>query len=79
MAMTAQDWTDTALDGEPVWSIGQIDDATARALNRLVKQGWLAKSRLRWCGISGLKTVWHLPGQRVDTGAYLYAGAGCVG
>lgn len=72
-AMRTQDWIDTALSGEGVWSIGQISDDTERALNRLVKKGTLAKSRLSWCGISPLKTVWHLPEQKILTGAELYA------
>lgn len=70
---TTQEWIDGALAGDPVWSIGQITPVTARALDKLVKAGKLAKSRHSWCGISALKTVWHLPQQEVDTGAYLYA------
>lgn len=71
--VSTQEWIETALGGESVWNIGQIDDATARALNKLVKQGRLAKSRLSWCGISALRTVWHLPNMEPLTGAELYA------
>lgn len=72
MTTETQDWIDTALSGESVWSIGQLDATTIRALDKLVKSGELAKSRLSFCGISALKTVWHLPEQSVDTGAELY-------
>lgn len=72
MPSTAE-WIETALSGESVWDIGQITGETARALNNLVKQGRLEKSRLRWCGISAPKTVWHLPSMDVLTGAELYA------
>lgn len=70
---TTQEWIDGAMAGEPVWNIGQISPSTARSLDKLVKIGKLAKSRHSFCGISPLKTVWHLPQQEVDDGAYLYA------
>lgn len=59
--MSTQNWIDSALAGNPVWSIGQIDKETARALDNLVKAGALMKSRASWMNISQLKTVWHLP------------------
>ena len=57
----AQDWVSYALNGNAVWSIGQLDKATIRALNALVRRGVLVTSRLSWCNISTAKTVWHLP------------------
>ncbi len=59
--MSKQDWIDRALGGAPVMDIGQLDKATVGALNALVRKGALAKSRQSFCGISALKTVWHLP------------------
>ena len=55
-------WIDWALDGKPVWNLGQIDTKTERGLNKLVKQGKLLKARAPWCFMSPLKTVWFLPG-----------------
>lgn len=57
-----QDWINRALAGDPIWQLGQIDRPTERALNRLVRQGELRKHRVRFMGISPLKTVWCKPG-----------------
>ena len=57
----AQDWIARALAGHAVWNLGQLDKATVRALDALVRRGVLAKSRLSWCNISAPKAVWHLP------------------
>lgn len=60
---TKDEWIAQALTGDDgVWQIGQIDDVTARALNKLVRQGRLCKARGRFMGISNPKTIWHRPG-----------------
>lgn len=55
--MTSADWIAAALD-RPVWDIGQIDKATRRELDKLVRDGKLWKERSLWAGLC-LKTVWR--------------------
>ena len=62
--LSKEEWIERVLSGEAVWNIGQIDDETARALNRLVKQGRAIKARGSFCGISQPKTIWCLPSTR---------------
>lgn len=50
-----------ALSGTAVWDIGQIGDATARKLNRLVKEGALLRCKGSWNGISPTKVLWCRP------------------
>lgn len=64
---TQAEWIEIAKTGaDGVWQIGQIDKATARALDKLVRQGVLVKCRGRFCGISPLKTIWCAPGTRFN-------------
>lgn len=54
--------------GGVIVNIGQLDDRTARALNRLAKCGTLTKWRGKWFPVAGAsfgigpdKTCWALP------------------
>jgi hypothetical protein len=65
---TLSDLIAGALDGEIICNIGQIDKPTARALDKLVRGGKLAKWRGHWYPIAGanfgmgpLKTCWGIP------------------
>ena len=62
-APTTAQWIEIALSGELVVDIGQIDKATARELNRLVKAGKLARCRGFWSSmlVGPLKTIWAAP------------------
>lgn len=60
--MTADQWCERALAGEPVWNIGQLGKPTIAALDRLVRQGKLRRTRAYWCQLRE-KTVWCLPDQ----------------
>ncbi len=62
MERTTEYWINLALLGtESIWNIGQLEQATVRALDKLVRQGKLVKTRARFCNISSLKTVWFSP------------------
>lgn len=71
--MSAQPITqiiDAALSGHVVVNIGQVDPPTARALNRLVAAGTLARWRGKWHPVPGArhgigpdKTCWGLASQ----------------
>jgi hypothetical protein len=54
--MTTAAWIETALS-QPVYNIGQIDKATAKELDKLVRAGKLTKERWLWAGMC-MKTVW---------------------
>jgi hypothetical protein len=60
---TTEQWIEFALGGELVVDIGQIDKTTQRALNKLVREGKLARCRGFWCSllIGPLKTIWCAP------------------
>jgi hypothetical protein len=61
--MTPADWCTVALSGALVTNIGQIDSRTARALDRQVRAGNLAKGRGFWTipMMGPLKTIWGTP------------------
>ena len=46
-------FTERALAGEVICNIGQIDPASKRALERLVRLGQLVKWRGRWFPVPG--------------------------
>lgn len=59
---------DAAMAGEVICSIGQIDEPTKRALDKLVKAGTLIKWKGKWFPVAGasygigpLKQCWGLP------------------
>lgn len=54
--LTKEQAFERAFSGEPLVNIGQLDDATVRALNREVKAGKLVKWRGHWFPWSGHKT-----------------------
>jgi len=60
---TTQEWIEAALSGELVVNIGQLDKQTVAALNKLVREGKLARCRGYWCSllIGPLKTIWAAP------------------
>lgn len=57
--MATYEWLNRALDGDPVWDLGQLSTDDRAALNQAVRAGKLLKSRAHWLFISPLKTVWY--------------------
>lgn len=55
----AETWINHLMAGNPVWNIGQLDKATVRALDVLVRRGVATKGRVAWC-FGPMKTVWNL-------------------
>ena len=51
-----------ALEGYPVWDIGQLSKLDVKVLNQAVRAGKLRKARAHWMSISPLKTVWYREG-----------------
>ena len=70
---TTAEWVDTALSGNLVVDIGQIDKATAAALNKLVREGKLARCRGYWSNllIGPAKTIWCAPHGRWAIGQFI--------
>lgn len=66
--LTDFDWSAHALAGHAV-QLGQIDKPSVIALNRLVREGKLARCRGYWSGhcIGPLKTIWAAPGETFRT------------
>jgi len=58
-ATCTYDWLNRALDGAPVWNLGQLSNLDRRVLDQAVRAGELLKARARWRFISPLKTVWY--------------------
>lgn len=63
------EFVERALKGEIICNTGQVDAASGRALDKLVRVGKLAKWRGHWYphaganhGIGPLKSCWGLPG-----------------
>lgn len=64
--MERPDWPAIALSGQRVVNIGQLSRDDVKALNALVRQGKLQRTREYWCYMFGgyigpMKTVWRLP------------------
>jgi len=57
--MATYEWLNRALDGTPVWDLGQLCADDRMVLNRAVRAGKLCKGRGRFCGIPRLKTIWY--------------------
>lgn len=53
------EWLDRALNGDPVWDLGQLSKLDQGVLDQAVHAGQLLKARARWQFISPLKTVWY--------------------
>ena len=74
--MATYDWLNRALDGDPVWNLGQLSEDDIRVLNQAVRAGKLLKDRVSWRAMSPIKTVWYRedrPPQEVMRKQY-YAG-----
>ena len=56
-------WLNRALDGTPVWDMGQLGKLDRRVLDQAARAGKLKKARVRWMFIANApkRAVWYRP------------------